>query len=276
MKLIYKGYRVLRDEGPNVFVNKSLRFVSQRIKWKIRRMRVRIYSIGSSRVCPICGFSARKFESAGTRSRKDALCQNCGAKERHRLLWICIINETELVDSDKMILYFAPTNIIVRKLRERGTKVITADLVMDEVDVHADITKLPFSDEVFDAVICSHVLEHIPDDKKAMTEMHRILVSGGDAMIMVPKSKTMSETYEDESITSPEVREEKFGTSKHVRLYGMDFSQRLSESGFDVSVETYAKELGDELTEKHGLRVDEQFLKREFEDIHHCRKITDD
>lgn len=212
------------------------------------------------------------FAPSGARPRKDAACPDCGSRERHRLLWLYIMNETELAQGNQDILYFAPTDLIVRKLRESGNTVITGDLRMESVDVHLDITQLPFSDDEFDAIICSHVLEHIPDDSTAIAELYRVCASDGAAIVMVPKDKGRQATYEDESVSSPEERLEEFGVKDHVRLYGMDFPQRLSEAGFDVSVETYARQLGAEAIKKYGLRVNEQFLDRELEDIHYCRK----
>lgn len=195
--------------------------------------------------------------------------------ERHRLLWLYVENETDLTDGDNCLLYFAPTERIAEKLRESGNEVVTADLAMEGVDIRLDITRLPFAEQSFDGIICSHVLEHIPDDRTAISEMRDALVPGGDALIMVPKDKNRAETYEDESLSSPEAREQEFGTEGHVRLYGTDFSRRLSESGFDVSVETYARELGETATERYGLRVDGGFVEREYEDIHHCRSPPD-
>lgn len=265
MSLPTKGYRILREEGPLTLGIKGT-------KYAINRTKAQTYTIGSGRVCPFCDFSGREFMPAGTRSRKDAKCPKCGAKERHRLLWLYIRNETNWSEGNKDILYFAPTDIITEKLQEFGCSVTTVDLNMSGVDVHLDITNLPFDDQSFDGIICSHVLEHIPDDRAAMSEMYRSLVPNGVGLVMVPKDKNRKKTYEDESITSPKEREQEFGTRFHVRLYGMDISQRLSESGFDVSVLTYARELGKEATEKYGLKVDEQFLERELEDIHCCKK----
>ncbi|WP_336328830.1 class I SAM-dependent methyltransferase [Halovenus sp. HT40] len=220
----------------------------------------------------MCDFSGRAFVPAGPRSRRDAKCPKCGARERHRLLWCYIKNEIDWAESNKDILYIAPTDPITEKLRELECNITNVDLNMPDVDVHLDMTNLPFDSQSFDGIICSHVLEHIPDDRAAMSEMYRILAPNGVALVMVPKAKTREDTYEDESITSPRDREKEFGTRSHVRLYGMDISQRLSETGFDVSVVTYARELGKEATERYGLRIDEQFLERELEDIHYCKK----
>lgn len=93
---------------------------------------------------------------------------------------------------------------------------------------------LPFKEEVFDVVLCNHVLEHIIDDKKAMAEIFRVLKIGGIAILQVPVSHKLIHTYEDCSITEPEQRKKAFGQFDHVRIYGMDYPQRLESIGFKV------------------------------------------
>lgn len=268
MRLLLKGYQIFRQEGPISFAVKSLEFV-------IRKMRDQTYRIGSERVCNICGFSGRKFKSFGNPARSDAMCPKCGSLERHRLLYYYIKNENDLMRGGKNILYFAPTGLLVEKMRKRGNRVITTDLRKEDIDIHADITRLPFSDGVFDIIICLHVLEHIPDDYAAMSELYRILRCEGEALIMIPKDKGRKQTYEDESITEPEARREAFGKEDHVRWYGDDFMQRLSSVGFDVSVNTYSNNLDNDLIEKIGVGVcppahrSETYSDRiKYEDIH--------
>jgi predicted SAM-dependent methyltransferase len=156
--------------------------------------------------------------------------------------------------------------MIANKLRKQGNNLITTDLMMDGVDIHSDITQLPFADQSFNAVICSHVLEHIPDDRTAMSELGRILNSEGYALIIVPKDREREQTYEDDSITSPEARRREFGQEDHVRCYGKDFVQRLSENGFDVTIEDYVRKLDSEIVNRYGLKSYH---------IHLCTKSTD-
>lgn len=266
MELITKSIRILRDEGVITFISKSMNFITKKAK-------AQIYKIGSGRICPICEFDGVRFTSSGNPPRPESQCPQCGARERGRLLWYYIQNETDLADGGDNVLYFAPTSNFLEKLQEYGNDVLTIDLMMDGVDINADITRLPFNDGEFDWIICSHVLEHIPDDHAAMSEMNRILDSEGEALIMVPKNKSRDQTYEDSSIILPEARQREFGQENHVRRYGMDFTERLSNSGFNVSTETYADGLDNDTIEKYGLRVRNQYLDRiEFEDIHHCNK----
>ena len=147
MSLATKGYHILREDGPITFALKGTRFA-------IRKAKAQTYKIGSGRTCPVCEFSGRKFMPAGTPPRQEAQCPICGARERHRLLWYYIENETSLADGGNDILYFAPTNQIKNKLEKSGNDLTTTDLMMDGVDVKADITRLPFDNQTFDAIIC--------------------------------------------------------------------------------------------------------------------------
>lgn len=194
-----------------------------------------------------------------------------------------IEDKTNIVEGNQQVLFFAPMDRIARNIQQYGNRLITTDLSMSDVNVHADITRLPFANETFDTVICSHVLEHIPDDSAAMSELYRILADHGYALIMIPKDKGREQTYEDESITSSKERAREFGQSDHVRLYGRDFPQRLSEAGFEVVTETYAESLQSDKIDRFGLKVDKTNKTDNkismiysgdilYEDIHRCMK----
>lgn len=101
--------------------------------------------------------------------------------------------------------------------------------------VKMDITDIRYPDESFDIIICSHVLEHVPDDVKAMSEFHRVLKKNGWAILLVPIA-AMDKTYEDFSIVTEAGRLKAFGQSDHVRKYGKDYIDRLRSAGFNVTV----------------------------------------
>jgi SAM-dependent methyltransferase len=127
-----------------------------------------------------------------------------------------------------------------------------------------NIADIPLPDDQFDCVICYHVLEHIPDDQKAMRELFRVLKPGGWAILQSPIDFNHDKTFEDPSIVSPDERERFFGQNDHVRIYGRDYKDRLEKAGFVVKVDDYVQQLGDSAIKKYGLMRDEK--------IHFCSK----
>lgn len=123
--------------------------------------------------------------------------------------------------------------------------------------VKLDVTDLKFPDGRFDLVICSHVLEHVPDDRKAMAEIFRVLSPGGKAVLTVPLNMDNALTLEDASITDPQERERLYGQFDHVRLYGRDYSQRLRDAGFQVSEVVMSDEMSYMDTFRYGIKAGE-------------------
>jgi SAM-dependent methyltransferase len=187
--------------------------------------------------CSICGKISEKFREAGVgKKRKNARCPDCGSLERHRLFWIYFMNFVwpRLRKGKKNFLHVAPEPFFTNLLREHEEiNYISGDLMMPEAMVKLDLTDIQFWDNQFDAIICSHILEHIVDDRLAMREMYRVLKPGGFLLLMVPIYG--DHTYEDCRITSPEDRRKHFGQKDHVRKYGKDIFERLEKSGFKVS-----------------------------------------
>ncbi len=204
-------------------------------KKPLRQLRSTLYH-GSARFCPVCQRSSRQFLDGGIVPRADAQCAHCGAFERHRLLWIYLSEHTNLFDGRKKeMLHVAPEKCFESRFREKiGSGYLTADLLDPNVMVQMDITNIQYPDQSFDVIYCSHVLEHVPDDKKAMREFQRVLKSDGWAILQVPI--TSEKTIEDPSITDPAERLALFGQEDHVRRYGPDYAERLRETGFSVDV----------------------------------------
>ena len=135
------------------------------------------------------------------------------------------------------LLHVAPEARVNAILRQAAAlDYVTADICPRHATVQMDITQIQFPEDSFDAIICNHVLEHIPDDQKAMSELYRVLKPGGWAILQVPVSATLKETYEDFSITSSELRKEAFGQRDHVRIYAEDYKDRLARVGFQINV----------------------------------------
>jgi len=242
-------------------MRKLVRFIPQPVKragWVVA-----LY--GGKRHCPVCGHSFRKFMAAGDPVRIEARCPACDALERHRLLWRYLQEKTRFFQSGgAKMLHVAPEPCLESRWRGMiGAGYMTADL-MARADVKMDITDIQFPENEFDIIYCSHVLEHVPDDRKAMWEFFRVLKPGGWALLLVPITESV--TFEDPSITDPEERRRVFGQFDHVRSYGPDYADRLREAGFDVTVTSARDFLGPEEIER--LRLDTTAAG----EIHHCTK----
>ena len=131
------------------------------------------------------------------------------------------------------VLHVAPEPKLGQLLRSRyGAAYVSLDIDAQRADVVADIIDLPFPDNTFDLIICAHVLEHVPDDLRAMREFSRVLTSNGVAMLLVPFSPILEKTFEDSSVIELADRERVFGQSDHVRIYAMDYIERLRKRPF--------------------------------------------
>jgi SAM-dependent methyltransferase len=135
----------------------------------------------------------------------------------------------------KKVLHIAPERSFESIFRKRlGDGYITADLLDRRAMVKMDVTDIQYPNEFFDVIYCSHVLEHVQDDKRAMKEFYRVLKHDGWAILLVPI--TADRTFEDPSIVDPSERLRVFGQQDHVRRYGPDYIDRLRETGFRVRV----------------------------------------
>lgn len=137
----------------------------------------------------------------------------------------------------KRVLHFAPERQLRERVREASAKYVTADFARGDCDLRLDMSSMPsVEDASFDTVIACDVLEHVPDDRAAMRELHRVLCTGGCAILTVPQKDSPSQTEEDPQITDPSEREKHYGQKDHVRIFGDDFADRLEAAGFSVTV----------------------------------------
>jgi hypothetical protein len=242
-----------------------------RLRLDVRRRR------GDAVLCPVCGSRFDRFKDDWNRA--DALCWRCGSHERHRAQWLLLENRPELLAQASSLLHFAPEWALRRRLQtlqrprrlqidsgnggRRPFRYVTTDLNDPDVDVQLDITKLDLPDASFDAAICSHVLEHVDDDRAAMRELRRITAPGGWCLVMVPLDVSRGTTYEDPTIVDPQARQQAFWQFDHVRLYAPDIGDRLGEAGFDVERIRPREEFGDEQMRRcRLLEADELWLCR--------------
>jgi SAM-dependent methyltransferase len=202
--------------------------------------------------CPVCGWSFDRFKDDW--NRPEALCWRCGAHERHRMLALVLERRPELLAGAGSLLHLAPEWGLRRRLSTRtGLRYVTADLYMDGVDERLDVRALALPDASFGAVICSHVLEHVDEDRAAMRELARVLAPGGWLLVMVPLDLGRERTYEDDCIRTPAARERAFLQRDHLRLYAPDVADRLAEAGLEVEVVRPRRELGAEAMARYGL-----------------------
>ncbi|MCY4562743.1 MAG: methyltransferase domain-containing protein [Flavobacteriaceae bacterium] len=213
---------------------------------QIIRPILRIIYRGSNYIDPIDSSSYRTFlvYGYGKNFRKNALCPGTLSLERHRLLWLYLRDGTNLLKRKLKVLHFAPAQPLLRQFKRLNNwDYITTDLESPLVDIKANIYDLPFKDESFDLVICNHVLEHIQDDYRAIKELFRILKFKGELIAMVPLSLARTKTYENSEIKSKKLRKIHFGQYDHVRIYGLDYKNRLERVGFEVELIPYGKNL---------------------------------
>lgn len=221
--------------------------------------------------CPLCSGRFRSFAPDrwdGKRWHGDSVrCPRCGSLPRHRFLWLYLTQRARL-DGRQAVLHLAPEPMIGQRLAAKVREYVSADIEAGRASVQADITALPFPDEHFDLVICSHVLEHVPDDRAAIREMQRVLRPGGVALIQTPVNYDQSVTYEDPGASDPDERLRRFSQSDHVRVFAPDLRQRLEDAAFAVTVDD-AADLGAKAVAKYGLRANASPLRN---DLYRCER----
>mgnify|MGYP006330060263 CR=1 FL=1 len=210
---------------------------------------------GNTFTDPIDGKSFKSFLPYGYGTqRNNVLSPSTLSLERHRLLWLYLKNETDFFTAPKKVLHFAPEQAFYKLFRnQKNLDYTTTDLFSPLADVKADICNLPFEDNSYDIILCNHVLEHIPDDKKAMEELYRVLKPGGMGIFQIPQDLNRATTFSDDSITDQKERAKIFGQYDHVRIYGRDYFDKLRSIGFTVIEEDYTQKIAPELVEKYCL-----------------------
>jgi SAM-dependent methyltransferase len=206
---------------------------------------------------PIDEKSFRMFLPYGYgKQRNNVLSPSTLSLERHRLLWLYLKNETSFFSESvkKKVLHFAPEQAFYKLFRnQKNIAYTTTDLLSPLADVKADICNLPFEDNAYDYIFCNHVLEHIPDDTKAMNELFRVLKPNGMAILQIPQDLNRASTFSDDTITNQKERAAIFGQYDHVRIYGRDYFDKLRSIGFKVVEEDYTAKIAPELVEKYCL-----------------------
>jgi SAM-dependent methyltransferase len=183
--------------------------------------------------CTLCGKTGR-FLPMGLPPRMNAACPHCGALERHRLFGLYLRQHAELV-AGKIVLHFAPERPVAMAVRAAGPELYrSADIEVGRADVQLSLEKIDLPDASVELVIASHILEHV-DDRSALAELHRILMPGGRAIIMVPIIEGWDQTYENGAVKTNAERVRHFGQRDHVRMYGRDLRARIAAAGLSLA-----------------------------------------
>ncbi|WP_282030680.1 class I SAM-dependent methyltransferase [Winogradskyella eximia] len=225
-----------------------------RLSYVVRPI-IALFLKGDKYTDPIDGKSFKTFLPYGYgNQRPNVLSPSTLSLERHRLLWLYLKNETDFFTAEKSVLHFAPEQCFLKRFRSlKNLKYTTTDLLSPIADVKADICDLPFEDNSYDVILCNHVLEHIPDDTKAMQELYRVMKPGGYGIFQIPQELDRAVTFEDDSITDRDERAKIFGQYDHVRVYGRDYFDKLRSIGFKVEEVDYTSKLSNETVDKYRL-----------------------
>lgn len=235
-----------------------------------------LYFYGNTYECPFCKNTFRKLLDGGTDlpvikekkiigagRRSNCVCPRCYSTDRDRLIYLYLMNGSNIKKEELDVIHIAPSGSLKAFLKSlpnlnyrSGVKYHEGFYYSKDISL-IDITKLDFEDNTFDVVFCNHVLEHITDDHKAMSELYRIMRPGAWAILQVPISKVLEKTYEDSTITDPKDREKHFGQFDHVRIYGQDYPKKLTDIGFKVKEFDPQRNFNKSEVEKYAINKEE-------------------
>ena len=221
-------------------IEKNLKQLKRKIK--------KLFYYGKKYYCNICESNVRIMKPYGIKHeifdkntiieagyRQNCECPVCKSKDRLRLVYYYLIKYTNIFTKENVVLHIAPENILKEKFLENDLiKYYDGDLKKGNASCIVDITDIPFKDNTFDYIICNQVLEHVIDEKKALCEFKRVIKPSGKIIITVPICISNKKTIEDKNIVDPKERLALFCQEDHVRLYGLDFKERIEKYGFKV------------------------------------------
>lgn len=246
---------------------------------RLREVAKRAWYFGSKYECAVCHAKTRmrktysfdlpilrELDVVGGEYYPDDDCPICYANQRSRLLYAFLTNTISIVPGWN-VLHVAPELALYRyAFRHLDIHYCPTDLAPERYTEipnvqKVDVTETPFPDATFDLILCNHVLEHIPDDGRAMRELRRVLKPGGIALLQVPLGMRLTQTVEDPSVADPKERERRFGQFDHVRIYEQgDYLVRLRAAGFEIELISAADVAGRDGLERYGLNRRENLV----------------
>lgn len=189
--------------------------------------------------------------------RENVICPNCRSMDRERWCYYVMQKYTDIFQKTSTILHFAPERRIADILQKNEKADYYKCDLYKAGDIHkCDITDIQFRDHFFDYIIVNHVLEHVKNEAAAINELKRVLKEDGKIILSFPVCPDMK-TYEDDRIVDEAGRLRAFGQEDHVRIYGKDFLERLSQYGLNIKVYTPCQELEKGEIEKYGFISDD-------------------
>jgi SAM-dependent methyltransferase len=246
----------------------------------VRALRRFVNGLGRRCRCRICGRTFQRFSKY--RGGWDAVssylkkldwtgsdfdnfwCPFCRShdRERHLFLYFDGLNFWDRFRGAE-ILHIAPEKHVMLAIESCAPKrYVKGDLAPSRPGVvPMNVTALKAADRSFDLVICNHVLEHVPDDRKALSELHRVLRPGGDAILQTPYAPKLQQSREHDPAVATEADcLEFYGQEDHVRLYGVDLLDRIYEADFDLRLLKHAAVLPEVDCVRAGVNPKEPFF----------------
>ncbi len=222
----------------------------------IKKVLKRILFGGNKYICPICQTRLGKFYWIGRENeffnalggvlgagKRRGGCFKCNSTDKERLLFVYLEKKIPeyLRDSRFSVLHFGPEKP-VKKLFESFVSIdynpvdYYAEGYSYDHDVkQMDVQNILLKDASVNLLICCHVLEHVGDVETALKEIHRVLKPGGTAILQVPLAVNLKRTMELELIIEKEIVNDLiYGQGDHLRLFGLDYLDMITEAGFEV------------------------------------------
>jgi len=235
-----------------------------------------LFFFGLHKQCIVCGSRVRKFLPAGRHipiyeqldvvgagHRPDTLCPVCYSNDRARVTLWYLKQKIFSHATPLRMLHIAPEMCLKTVFdNDSNIEYVMGDINIERYSTSSQVKRIDLNDidmpsASIDVFVANDVIEHIPDDRRALREVRRIMAPGGSAIMTTPIALGLERTIEDPNITDNRERLARFGQEDHVRIYAQDYEARLRDAGFDVEKYEVAAEGGETLVK--SLSVDPRY-----------------